>query len=218
MFHVERPLEKTLTLELQQQAAELGVVVNDDQADRLGRFLDLLFTWNKKVNLTSLTDPRAAVEGHLVDSLAVLPEVRGASSVLDLGAGGGFPSVPLAVVAPEIAFTLVDAVGKKVGFLKAALAGVGVKNAKAVHLHANGKPVEEKVEPAQVVIARAFMPLPEYLALAFPYLAPGGRVVAMLGPEVQIPGTPPNGLKVVSERAYRLPRSGAARRVVAFSA
>jgi 16S rRNA (guanine527-N7)-methyltransferase len=209
-------VDKTLILELQSQSQQVGVALSDEQADRLGRFLDLLLVWNKKVNLTSLADPLGAIEGHLVDSLAALPELQGAASVLDLGAGGGFPSIPLAVVAPETRFQLVDAVSKKVGFLKAAIAGIGLQNAKALHCHANGRPQEEKIEQVEAVIARAFMPLPEYLALAAAYLAPGGRVVAMLGPEVQIPKTLPAGLRFGSERAYRLPKSGAARRLATF--
>lgn len=216
LFHVKRPVEKLLTDTLVAQAAQVGIALAPEESERLGRFLDTLLTWNKKVNLTAITDPLQAVEGHLVDSIAAVPDVEGAGTVLDLGAGGGFPSIPLAVIRPQIRFVLVDAVGKKVGFLKAAIAGIGIKNAQAIHARAEGKPADEKIPIADAVICRAFMPLPEYLALAAHYVAPGGRVVAMLGPEAAIPEVLPVGMRLEGERRYQLPRSKAWRRVATF--
>ena len=213
LFHVERPVENLLTDSLRSGASRVGARLSEEQAEQLGRFLDLLLLWNKKVNLTSIVDPAKAVEAHLVDSLAAVAEVRGARTVLDLGAGGGFPSIPLAVVLPDARFVMVDAVGKKVGFLKAAVASLGLKNATAIHARAEGEPEKEKIPVCEVASCRAFMPLPDWLALAPAYVPPGGRIVAMLGPEAKIP----SGLAVVSERSYELPWSGAFRRIVVFS-
>ena len=226
-------MEKHLTDALRAQAAEVGVALDQGQLEKLGRFLDLLLAWNRKVNLTAIADPLQAVEVHLVDSLAAAPEVRaiglprppplaegaggGARRVLDLGAGGGFPSLPLAVLLPEVEFVLVDAVGKKVGFLKAAIAALGLANARALHARAEGRPEREKIPVCPSAICRAFLPLPQWLALAPAYVAPGGRVIAMLGPEAAIPAPLPAGLDLASERAYRLPRSGAERRVAVFT-
>lgn len=192
----------------------MGVELTPGQLDQLGRFLDQLLLWNKKVNLTAITDPVQAVEGHLVDSLAAVPEVRGVASILDLGAGGGFPSIPLAVALSDSRFVLADAVGKKVGFLKAAIAGIGLKNAQAVHVRAEGDPQKEKLPVSQVVICRAFMPLPEWLKLSPAYTA--DRIVSMLGPEAVIPSALPAGLSVLSDRSYTLPVSKASRRIVVF--
>jgi len=216
-FHVKHPVEKHLTDALRAQAKEVGVPLEEEAADRLVGLLQMLLAWNKKVNLTAVTDPEAALELHLVDSLAAAPEVRGARSVLDLGAGGGFPSLPLAVAIPEAQFTLVDAVGKKVGFLKAAIAQLQLGNARAVHARAEGNPHKEQLPICEVAICRAFMPLPEWLALAPSYVESGGRVVAMLGPEAAIPDALPPGLVLGGERRYRLPRSGAERRVAWFA-
>jgi len=209
-------VEKHLTDALRSGALAVGVELSQAQLDQLGRFLDQLLVWNRKVNLTSITDPVQAVEGHLVDSLAAVPEVRGASRILDLGAGGGFPSIPLAVALPESRFVLADAVGKKVGFLKAAIAGIGLKNAQAVHVRAEGDPEKEKLPASEVVICRAFMPLPEWLRLSPAYVEEGGRIVSMLGPEAVVPEALPEGLSVASDRSYRLPASRASRRIVVF--
>ena len=201
----------------------LGVRVGEDVPERLYRLMGELLKWNAKVNLTAITAPEEVLEKHFLDSLAVLPEVEGAGSVLDVGAGAGFPGLPLKMARPGLAVTLVDAVGKKVGYLKAvvAVAGLGLTGTKAVHTRAEGRPEEEGLPRADRVIARAFMDLPDWLKLAPAYLAPGGRVVAMLGkaqPEAELRArAQEQGLALVSARAYRLPYSGAERQVAVFA-
>ena len=120
----------------------MGVTVGEDVPERLHRLMGELLKWNAKVNLTAITAPGEVVEKHFLDSLAVLPEVEGAGSVLDVGAGAGFPGLPLKMARPALAVTMVDAVGKKVGYLKAviAVAGLGLTGTKAVHTRAEGKP------------------------------------------------------------------------------
>lgn len=216
VFHVERSLGNERVDALRSGATAVGAGLSDLQVETLLKLVDLLLAWNRKVNLTALVDPMEALEGHVVDSLAVAQEVRGAPSLLDLGAGGGFPSLPLAVVLPQTRFVLVDAVGKKVGFLKAAIAALGLTNARAIHGRAEGRPEREGIPRAAIVVSRAFLPLPQWLALAPAYVEPGGTVLAMLGPEAQPPAVLPPGLRAGPERSYRLPRSGAQRRVASF--
>ena len=201
----------------------LGVGVGPEVPERLRRLMGELRKWNAKVNLTAITAEDEVVEKHFLDSLAVLPEVEGAASLLDVGAGAGFPGLPLKLARPALAVTLVDAVGKKVSYLKAVIAtpGLGLTGTRAVHTRAEGHPDAEGLPRCERVLARAFMDLPDWLDLAPAYLAPGGRVVAMLGKavdEAQLraqAGT--RGLALVSARAYRLPFSGAERQVVAFT-
>jgi 16S rRNA (guanine527-N7)-methyltransferase len=199
----------------------LGVEVGEGVPAQLFRMMGELLKWNAKVNLTAITAPEEVLEKHFLDSLAVLPEVEGAASMLDVGAGAGFPGLPLRVARPGLAVTLVDTVGKKVSYLKAVIAGMGLTGAKGVHARAEGKPEAEGLPRAERVICRAFMDLPDWLKLAPAYLAPGGRVVAMLGkaqPEAELQArAAEQGLKVVSARAYRLPYSGAERQVAVFA-
>ncbi len=209
--------------QLQQGCKALGVVLGEDVTPRLQRLMGELLKWNAKVNLTAITAEGEVVEKHFLDSLAVLPEVEGAGSVLDVGAGAGFPGLPLKMARPSLAVTMVDAVGKKVGYLKAVVVvpGLGLTGTKAVHTRAEGRPEAEGLPRADRVIARAFMDLPDWLDLAPAYLAPGGHVVAMLGKavgedELRAQAEKRN-LKVVSARAYRLPFSGAERQVASFA-
>lgn len=200
----------------------LGIDVPEGVFGVLLRFRDDLLRWNQKVNLTAITDPAEALEKHLVDSLAVLPEVRGAASILDIGAGGGFPGIPLRIALGEVEVTLVDTVGKKVAFMKNAIAQLRLGGARALHARAEGNPSREGLPLADVVISRAFMDVGDWTALAVKYLKPRGRVVSMLG---QLPATVTletaagtAGLRVASVREYTLPFSGARRAVAVFEA
>ena len=207
--------------QLQQGCHTLGVSVGEDVPAKLLRLMNELIKWNAKVNLTAITAPEEVLEKHFLDSLAVLPEVEGVSSLLDLGAGAGFPGLPLKLARPAMAVTLVDAVGKKVGFLKAAIAALGVKDARGLHSRAEGHPEAEGIPRAELLIARAFMDLPDWLNLAPAYVLPGGRVVAMLGkaqPDAELEARAgERGLRLISARQYRLPFSRADRQVAVFS-
>nr|WP_244982206.1 16S rRNA (guanine(527)-N(7))-methyltransferase RsmG [Corallococcus exercitus] len=199
----------------------MGVTVGPDVGPQLQRLMAELLKWNAKVNLTAITAPEEVLEKHFLDSLAVLPEVTGATSLLDLGAGAGFPGLPLRLALPGLGVTLVDTVGKKIAFIKAAAASLGLTGVRGLHARAEGKPETEGIPRAQVLIARAFMDLPDWLNLAPAYVEEGGRVVAMLGKaqtdaELQARAAERN-LRVVSARAYRLPFSGAERQVAVFA-
>lgn len=199
----------------------LGITVGPDVGPKLQRLMAELLKWNAKVNLTAITAPEEVLEKHFLDSLAVLPEVKGATSLLDLGAGAGFPGLPLKLELPELGVTLVDTVGKKIAFIKAAAASLGLVGVRGLHARAEGKPETEGIPRAQVLIARAFMDLPDWLNLAPAYVEEGGRVVAMLGKqqtdaELQSRAAERN-LRVVSARSYRLPFSGAERQVAVFA-
>jgi 16S rRNA (guanine527-N7)-methyltransferase len=117
----------------------------------------------------------------------------------------------LALACPGLSVTLVDAVAKKVGFLKQAAATLGLAGrVKAVHARAEGHPEKEGLPRAEVVISRAFMDVDRFVPLARAYVAPGGRIVAMLGKETTNSFTP------VSSRTFTLPFSGAPRTIAVF--
>jgi 16S rRNA (guanine527-N7)-methyltransferase len=207
---------------LQDGASRLGERLSDESVARLLRFGEELLRWNARVNLTAITEPRDVLEKHFLDSLAITPEVRGASTLLDLGAGAGFPGIPLKIVLPELRVTLVDSVGKKVAFMKNAISRLGLIGARAIHARAEGWPEGEGLERAEVVVSRAFLDAARWVRLGAKYATPGGRVVAMLG---QSPGASEleeagrsAGLRVSGFRTYRLPWSGSERAVAAFVA
>ena len=111
-------------------AAELGVQLDGSQADALARYAALLMRWNPVHNLTAIQTPAHVLTHHLLDSLAIVPEIHGltgqrALRILDVGAGGGLPGVALAIAVPNVHVTLVDRVQKKIAFLTQAKVGLG---------------------------------------------------------------------------------------------
>jgi 16S rRNA (guanine527-N7)-methyltransferase len=195
---VDKPLEKGLS--------QAGISLPEGAVEGLLAYARELLKWNQKVNLTAITAPDEVADKHLLDSLCVLPEIGQAKSLLDLGAGAGLPGIPLALALPQLQVTLVDAVAKKVGFLKHAIATLGLSGrVRAVHARAGGKPSVEGLPRAEVVISRALMEVEGWRALAAPYVLPGGRIVAMLGQTA-----------LESVRRYRLPLSGDPRAVAVF--
>jgi 16S rRNA (guanine527-N7)-methyltransferase len=200
------------------EAQEVGVTLDAVMADRLSSHVDLLLRWNAKVNLTRIVRHEEVRVKHVIDSLGALPLLPpGPRTVLDMGAGAGFPGIPFLCMRPELQVTLVDTVGKKVGFLKSALAQLKL-GGRAVQTRLGGHPVEEGLTPVQVVVSRAFMELGEVLVLARPYLTPDGCVLAMLGPREDAVEAKKRaeamGFVVEDERAFSLPHQMGQRRVI----
>jgi 16S rRNA (guanine527-N7)-methyltransferase len=143
--------------------------------------LELLET--SHVSLSSVTDPDEARNVHVADSVSGLacPEVREAASALDLGSGGGFPGVPLALALPDCNFTLIDSVGRKVEFVNQAISALELKNAHAVKSRSEDWARTEGFERYDLVTARAVAPLSVLAELASPLLREGGHLVAWKG-------------------------------------
>lgn len=199
----------------------LGLALPPGAEARLERYADLLLKWNRKVNLTAVTDPAELAEVHLVDSLALLRVLGGARTLLDVGSGAGLPGIPLAVARPGLSVTCCDAVAKKVAFVKAAAAELGLA-VRGVAVRAQGEPEREGLARADLVVSRALADPARWLPLGARYLAPGGRVVAMLGREAGERELAElgraNGLVLEAVDRFTLPRSGAERANALFRA
>ncbi|MGV3623950.1 MAG: 16S rRNA (guanine(527)-N(7))-methyltransferase RsmG [Archangium sp.] len=200
---------------------KLLLPLSSDAQQRLLAYVAELLKWNEKVSLTAITRPDEVVDKHLLDSLSVFPEVKDATELLDLGAGAGLPGIPLAVALPQLRVTLVDAVAKKVSFMKSGAVKAGVATRlRALHARAEGNPAKEGLPVVDCVISRAFMDVGPFLLLARHYVTPGGRIVTMVGqtpPEDALRGlADAAGLEFVSRRTLQLPISGDPRGVCVF--
>lgn len=146
---------------------------------QLTAYLALLRRWNRSVNLVAAGDEGVLEERHLADSLALeelLPP--DAATVLDLGSGGGFPGIPLAVALPDLAFTLLDAKTKAIAFLRTVRRELGLSNVSVLHARVEDY---EPEPPPGLIVSRAAFPPPALLSLAERLLAPGGHVIVMYG-------------------------------------
>ena len=169
---------------LQAALAKMAITIDISQEERLLHFLDELLRWNQSINLTAITDRDEALVKHLVDSLTLVPLLRGDETLLDMGSGGGLPGLPLKIVLPGLNLTSVDAVAKKISFQKHVIRSFALTGAVARH----GRLEELGRETSlaghfDLVVARAFASLPDCVRLARPFLKAGGRLIAMKGPE-----------------------------------
>ena len=194
-------------------AAALGVSLDEKQQSQLLRLASELLRWNKAYNLTAITDPQAVLTHHLLDSLAVAPDLQG-TTVADVGTGAGFPGLPLAIVQPARQFTLIDTVDKKLRFIDHMTRELGLPNVKTLHARV------ETLAPAQAfdtVIARAFAPLPRMLQWVAPLCDAHTRVLAMVGrwpPPDPAEAVLPPQWRQVSERPIEVPGLGAERHIL----
>lgn len=211
----DRDFEETL----RQGVLALGLPVGAEAMERLGRYAERMLAWNRKVNLTAVTGPAELAEKHLVDSLALLPELAGARTLLDVGSGAGLPGVPLAIARPDLAVTCCDAASKKVAFLKAVAAELHLR-LRAIAVRAEGDPDREGLPRAERVVSRALADPDRWLPLGRSYLAPDGVLLAMLGREADegalARSAAAAGLELCSLRRFELPRSRAQRAVAGF--
>ena len=190
---------------------ELPLEVDAERQGRLLAFLGLLEKWNGVYNLTAVRDPAEMVTLHLLDSLAVLPHVRG-ERLLDVGAGPGLPGIPLAIVAPGRRYTLLDSNGKKVRFMRQAVLELGLQQVEVVQARVESYRPDA---PFDTVISRAFASLREFVGLAGAHCAPGGRLLAMKGqyPEAELAELPP-GWRAVAVHRLAIPGLAAQRHLV----
>jgi 16S rRNA (guanine527-N7)-methyltransferase len=162
--------------------ARLGLTADRRQQRQLLDYLSLLQTWNRRINLTAVRDPRQMVGYHLLDCLAALAAVErrmpmAARRVLDVGSGAGLPGVVWAVMRPDWTVRCVDAVAKKAGFVRQVAAELGLGGLAATHGRIEALPPM----PADLIVSRAFASLADFVTLTHAHLAPGGFWLALKG-------------------------------------
>jgi 16S rRNA (guanine527-N7)-methyltransferase len=189
--------------------AALQLDLSDAVIAQLLAYVGLLARWNATYNLSAVRDPAEMVTRHLLDSLAIVPYATGAS-LADLGTGAGLPGIPLAIVAPERAITLVDSNGKKTRFLRAAVRELALKNVGIVD-----KRVEAVDGTFDCITARAFASLADMLAWGGHLLASDGVWLALKGrfPQDELVALPA-GFRVDVIKPLAVPGLDAERHVV----
>lgn len=134
--------------------------LTDEQKRQFAQLETLYADWNEKINVISRKDMDALYEKHVLHSLGIAKVITFSpgTKVLDIGTGGGFPGIPLAILFPEVHFTLVDSIGKKITVVKAVAEALGLKNVTAIHGRA-----EQVKEKFHFVVSRAVTQMPIFL-------------------------------------------------------
>lgn len=191
--------------------AALGLALDSRQLDQLLAYLGLLDKWNRVYNLTAVRQPADMVVRHLLDSLAIVPHVRG-PRVLDVGTGAGLPGIPLAIVFAEHRCILLDSRLKKTRFVVQAAAELGLRNVEVVQARA------EDYRPATLfdtVVSRAFATVQDMVAVAGGLCAVGGQLLAMKGryPAEELKSLP-GGFRLREAARLNVPELGGERHVI----
>ena len=168
-------------------AFELGIDLSDRQLDLLDRFALLLVDTNRQLNLTRITEPQDIVTKHYLDSLLYLWAFEFAEgvSVIDIGAGAGFPGIPIKIARPDLRVVLLDSTAKKVRFLEHAISELALEGVETIHGRAEDLAHQKNYrEQFDVAVARALAELKILAELCLPLVRIGGGIVASKGDEI----------------------------------
>lgn len=164
-------------------AKENGIILDDTALDRFDTYAELLVEWNGKMNLTAITEPEEIEVKHFLDCL-MLPKffnLDNIQTVIDVGAGAGFPSVPLLIYKPELCLTMMDAINKRLTFLDTAVHALGLE-AQLIHERAEAAGQDENYrEKFDLATARAVAPMNVLAEYCLPFVKVGGYFVALKG-------------------------------------
>jgi 16S rRNA (guanine527-N7)-methyltransferase len=169
-----------------EEVRKWGLELSERQMEQYRTYFQWLIEWNERMNLTGITDEQGVYFKHFYDSMTLLgvPQFKREGKLLDVGAGAGFPSLPIAIAVPAIECTVLDSLNKRIGFLNELAGALGLSGYQAVHGRAEdfAKPDMWRGKFDQVT-ARAVARLNVLLELCLPYVKQGGHFFAMKGPE-----------------------------------
>jgi 16S rRNA (guanine527-N7)-methyltransferase len=207
-------LKLSLEQDLILGANALGLALTNQQTSQLLAYIEMLQKWNQVYNLTAIKDPQQMLIQHVLDCLAVVSPLKemaaNAQTLLDVGAGGGLPSVILAIACPSLRVLAVDAVAKKSAFIQTVAHTLGLANLQGLHAR-----IETLSQPFDVVCSRAFASLADFVSGTRESLLPNGLWMAMKGqvPEAEIAELPKD-IAHISTQSLQVPGLDAQRCLV----
>lgn len=161
-------------MEIKEIFKKNNIVLLEEQEEKFLKYYDFLASENQKYNLTAITSREDVFYKHFLDSVLPESEIAKNARIIDIGSGAGFPAVPLKIVRPDLKFTLVDSLNKRVNFLNQLFSLLDLSDIKAVHARAEDF-IKENRENYDFAVARAVAPLNTLLEYMVPYLKIGGR-------------------------------------------
>jgi len=193
---------------------ELGIDLDQSQLTILWRYAQMLRERNAHVNLTSIASLEGILTLHMLDSLSLVPHLGTARRIIDVGTGGGFPGIPLAVACPDRKFTLIDGTQKKIRFVAEGIAALDIRNAVAIAARAENYRDGGEFD---AVVVRAVGALAEVVHNTGRLLAANGLLLAMKGraPDEEIQALP-RGWRAQTIR-LKVPGLDAERHLVSIS-
>lgn len=175
-----------ISKKLENVLKEYNIQSNSEKLDKLDKFNNLMLEYNKVHNLTSIVDEFNVIYKHYLDSLLIINNIPDNSKIIDLGCGGGFPSIPLKLFNNSLDFTAVDSVGKKTNFVNIAKNELNLDNFNVINSR-----IEELAykldfrEQYDIVVSRALASLPTVIEYSAPFLKNGGLIISYKGTNYQ---------------------------------
>ena len=167
-----------------EKANLIGIEISQEQAEQLYEYMELLLEWNEKMNLTAITEPEEVILKHFIDSLTIIPYLKEADTVLDIGTGAGFPGIPLKILEENKKFTLLDSLNKRIIFLQTVINELELKNIQAIHGRAE-EFISKGRETYDIVTSRAVAKLNVLLEYMLPFVKESGRCICMKSFEIE---------------------------------
>lgn len=167
---------------------DVDIKFNEDMYNKFMKFKELIKEWNKKVNLTAITEDEEIIKKHFIDSIKVLKNdgFKQGNKVIDIGTGGGFPGIPLKIVLPDIEITLLDSLNKRIKFINIVIEELELKNIETIHGRAEDFGQDPKYrERYDYAVSRAVANLTALSEFCIPFVKVDGKFLAMKGPAVE---------------------------------
>jgi len=200
-------------------AETIKVTLSEEQIRQFALYWRELQEWNSQVNITAISSLKDTIIKHFLDSLSVIESLPWSGRLADIGSGGGFPGIPIAIVQPALKVVLVEAARKKANFLRQVVRALGLKTAEVYHGRAEALTAGE---PFDCIVSRAFSSIKTFLRISLPLLADDGIIIAMKGKETEQELREAGQeiekaqLRITGERRFQLPFHGGARTVIVF--
>lgn len=208
--------ERALQQFLARSTSELDLSLTQEQIEQFMLYLTQLLQWNRTTNLTSITDPYEIISKHFIDSLAALTVAHfpSQSILTDVGAGAGFPGIPLKIVRDDLKLVLVEPVQKKGSFLRTIVGSLKLPNV-SIFTGTLRQYLDLKYPPSDLMVLRALR-FDEIEDEAFVGLKPGGKAILYRTDKMEMPLTDTR-FRIESEKTFSLPRGHGSRVISVLS-
>ena len=170
---------------LSKETRKINIDLSNEQLEKFYLYFKLILEWNKKFNLTAITDPNDIIIKHFVDSLTASIHIKIGSSVVDCGTGAGFPGIPLAIVRNDCKLVLFDSLNKRITFIKEVIDNLELKNVVAIHSRAEDLAYNKEYrEQFDYAISRAVANMSTLLEYLLPFCKTNGLAICMKGSNI----------------------------------
>ena len=177
--------KKIFKQELTKRATQFGIGLTEEQQNQFYNYMELLLEWNKKMNLTAITEQKEILTKHFIDSLSIVQYINLNDRILDIGTGAGFPGIPLKIALPQNSFTLLDSLNKRINFLNVVIQELKLKNINAIHGRAEEfNKINGERESYEIVVSRAVAKLNVLLEYMLPFVKIGGKCICMKSTDI----------------------------------